>query len=292
MTEQQAPAESQAPSMVDPVAAERDAARRQARFSAWMTFWTVVAGTTVVGLAGVLVPATINYVALLSDQQKTYQTHITSFLEKGINQDIELRLRLAGYFAELSGPEERLRWATYKEQLEKQRKSARERINTLEEDLASLCAKKDGVDTRVSIDRTRRELEWAYSEVGYAQANRSVMTSLDAQERRRRELYLETREVIAKLSALDVAIAKSSEQYRRFWELYRKDLIGIESREVALRMIEFGKQVDTWVQGASAPTDTYKDAERRVREQINDELEATSAPPVACGVFNGPKDRT
>jgi hypothetical protein len=264
------------------------------RYEARMKLWTVVLGTMVVGLAGILVPAGINYATLLFDRQKTYQTYITSFLEKGVNQDIELRLRLAGYFANLSDSNQKKSWEAYEAKLFTHRNSVRDTINTLEEALAVLCrGNSDKTFDVIGIDRTRRLLEWAYSEIGYAQTNRSVVTpSFDAQERRKRELYSETRVVVERLSALNAAILRSNADYRRFWELYRKDLIGIESREVASRMVALGREVEAIVDNAAGSQDAYKNAIRELFEQIDRELgDAMTGSPIACSAYSEAKGR-
>ncbi|MGY3149325.1 hypothetical protein ACVWYQ_006324 [Bradyrhizobium sp. USDA 3397] len=259
-----------------------------------MKLWTVVLGTMAVGLAGIFVPAAINYTTLLFDRQKAYQTYITSFLEKGINQDIELRLRLAGYFANVSDADQKKLWESYETKLFKRRNEVRDTINDLEEKFAILCRGNGGKTFDiVGIDRTRRLLEWAYSEIGYAQTNRSIITpSFDALERRRRELYSETRSVVERLSQVNAAILKSSADYRRFWELYRKDLIGIESREVASRMITLGAQIESLVDNGVGNQDGYKNAVRQLFEQIDRESgDSIAGPPVACSAYDETKGR-
>lgn len=80
------------------------------RFEAIMKVVSVVLGTMVVGLAGVIVPNIISSWTLDLERQKAYQAYITAFVEKGINQDIELRLRLAGYFAHVSTDDQKKNW--------------------------------------------------------------------------------------------------------------------------------------------------------------------------------------
>ena len=77
------------------------------------------------------------------------------------------------------------------------------------------------------LDRVGRELNWAYSEIGYVPLDRSVVTvALDKKER----LYNETVDVVGRLANQPTPIDEASPDYARFWQLYRPELIGVESR--------------------------------------------------------------
>ena len=102
------------------------------RYEARLGVWKVVLGTFIVGLAGVLVPAAINLTTVLFDnwrkdaefrvaQQTAHQQYIKDFFDTAVNQDIELRIRFANYFANLSGPDQKQLWAGYLMDLESQR---------------------------------------------------------------------------------------------------------------------------------------------------------------------------
>lgn len=265
-----------------------DAGRREEheirRYEARMKLWTVVLGTMVVGLAGVLVPAGINYANLLFEREKAYQSYISSFLEKGIAQDIELRLRFAGYFAKLSADaQQKARWETYERILTEQRGKTRSEIERLESELARLCLGEGGKFDAVAIERVRRTLNWSYAEVGYAEPNRSVVT-FDVVERRKRDLYSETRSVVQKLASPDgAALSRVGADYRRFWVLYREDLIGIESQLVATRMVELGRRLEHLLDNpASSPSD-FRKAANEVVDQIDREMVDKSAvAPASC----------
>ena len=108
------------------------AEREIRRFEAWLGFWKIVLGTFLVGIAGVFVPAAVTYTnnwfehqrkqteieledkrkqtELNLSQQAAHQQYIKDFFETAINQNIELRIRFANYFAKLSGPEQGVWW--------------------------------------------------------------------------------------------------------------------------------------------------------------------------------------
>jgi hypothetical protein len=83
------------------------------RYEARLGVWKVVLGTFIVGLAGILIPGAIQfYTTHLEDarketevrlsQQAAHQQYIKDFFATAINQDIELRIRFADYFANLA----------------------------------------------------------------------------------------------------------------------------------------------------------------------------------------------
>src|SRR5262245_19269805 len=126
------------------VAMAADVALR--RYEARLGFWKIVLGAMIVGLAGVLIPSTatvyserVEHVRRTTEfkraQQAAHQEYIKDFLATAINQNIELRIRFADYFAELSGPDQQPLWKSYRDSLVKLRDEKQEEIFTLEKKL-------------------------------------------------------------------------------------------------------------------------------------------------------------
>lgn len=84
-------------------------------------FYKILFGTAIVGLAGVLVPGAVEYwQAYFDDRQKTLeielaqtnqqQAYVKDFLQTALNQDIELRIRFADYFANVAAQQFKEDW--------------------------------------------------------------------------------------------------------------------------------------------------------------------------------------
>ena len=58
-------------------------------------------------------------------------------------------------------------------------------------------------------------------------------------------LYTETMQLVSRLASLDNSIDASSEDFIRFWELYRGELISVESRQVEALMVQIGRELET-----------------------------------------------
>src|SRR5690242_13508525 len=98
------------------------------RYEARLGVWKVVLGTFIVGLAGVLIPGAINFYTayfenerkhneLELSQQQAHEQYIKDFFSTAVNQDIELRIRFADYFAHLSGKDQAPLWQSYLDSL-------------------------------------------------------------------------------------------------------------------------------------------------------------------------------
>jgi len=261
------------------ISPEEDALRR---YEARLGFWRFVLGTVVIGLAGILIPAVVNLTTIMLEHQRkdvefrtakeqAHQTYIKEFLATGLNQDIELRLRFAHYFKFLSGEEQRKLWESYFDDLKLQREKSRADINRLDAEIARLIDSQAG---NVELNLKRRELEWAHSEVGYAALYRSIGTAApETRDRLKKErLYRETSDIVQRFAAKTTAIGGDTEEYRRFWELYRKDLIGVESRDVARGMVALGSELESIVKEKKAPTDGFKKLASDLRATISREL--------------------
>lgn len=221
------------------------------RYEARMGVWKVVFGTLIVGLAGVLIPGAIElYSSYFENQRKAaeldlakqtaHQQYIKEFFQTAINQDIELRIRFANYFSELSDNQYKESWQGYFVNLANTRNDTRKKINTLEERLYNLSNNEEVEE--VLLAQTMRELGWAYNEIGYVPLERSTSPERESSNNKIR-LYRETINIIGSFLELKSEIDDQSSDYLRFWQLYKKDLIGVESPKVAGAMVRFGREL-------------------------------------------------
>lgn len=153
------------------------------RFKAKLDFWKFVLGSVFAAVAiAAIGPAFQLATAFLETQNKEAdrlkavqefrENNIKSYLTTAVNQDIELRLRFADYFAAVSLDPDRKQWKDYREYLKTQRDDVRNEIDQLEQERgqeASMPRK----DTE-KIDRMVRHLGWLYKELGYVEPNRNV----------------------------------------------------------------------------------------------------------------------
>ncbi len=236
------------------------------RYESKMGFLKVLTGTCTVGLAGVIFPFVVQFYNASNEesrrkieleilQQTNHQNYIKEFFQTAVNQDIELRIRFAEYFAALSGGkgksqkenigdgESKLKlegWERYLSELKGKREKLREKINELEGNL--IGATSGTPKEHKERERIKRELTWAYNEIGYVPLERtSIFKGND--ELTKHSLYFETIEIIKSFTGDENVILGSSENHKRYWQLYYKDLIGVESKEVAKLMIEFGVEL-------------------------------------------------
>jgi len=222
------------------------------RYEARLGLWKVVLGTFIIGLAGVLIPGFINFynarfenrrkqAELSFSQQTAHQQYIKDFFTTAINQDIELRIRFAEYFANLSGKPQDELWKQYLEELRKLRDTNRTKINDLEQTLVDFKKLSPDKIDNAEFDRVNRQLAWANKELGYSPTERSAVIALSDSSPlgKKIRLYKETTELVQRL-AVGPSIPGDVD---RFWTLYRRDLIGVESSEFARTMIAIGKLI-------------------------------------------------
>ncbi|MGC1495063.1 MAG: hypothetical protein WA790_04585 [Sulfitobacter sp.] len=262
------------------------------RYQARLGVWKVVLGSFIVGMAGIIIPAAINMTTLLFDswqkearfeleKQTAHQQYIKDFFETAVNQDVELRIRFANYFANLSDGEQKLLWRGYFDQLVAERNASRAKINALEADLVKLQKVEQTVENVTELDLIARELNWTYAEIGYVPLDRGVVQIVGGKKER---LYGETIEVIAKLSAAsDLPVDPESAAYKRFWELYRRDLIGVESTFVANRMVAFGKELKRLAEAGEAPSPWLMSMRQEVQDAMQLDLAIGDAPEPPSG---------
>lgn len=83
--------------------------------------------------------------------------------------------------------------------------------------------------------------EWASAEL---KPVTEKVTSLDNTAVPRKKLYFETIGVVASLAASGVGKDEWEEKSKRFWELYRRDLLAVESPEVESLMVRIGRELN------------------------------------------------
>ncbi len=222
------------------------------RYEARLGVWKVVLGTFIVGLAGVLIPGAISFYTAYFDnerkktelelsQQAAHQQYIKDFFATAINQDIELRIRFADYFANLSGPLQEEMWRNYLTSLTTLRDNNRKKINDLENQLVAFKRLSPEEINVAEYDRVNRELAWANAEVGYIATERSTVFAIgESPVGKKMRLYREATELVQRLAASNGPLVENPADLTRFWDLYRKDLIGVESPDFARVMIQIG----------------------------------------------------
>jgi GH25 family lysozyme M1 (1,4-beta-N-acetylmuramidase) len=156
------------------------------RYKATLDFWKhiIVGGLVAITIAAI--PPVFQFATAKLEETKANaersakqeqfrEDYVKSFMEKGLDQDIELRLRLADYFASVSPPELKEGWVDYRTRLEDKRKDVRNEINDLEKKWRALASVPNS--NQGDIDELERKLTWDYKELGYVERNRSVSTN-------------------------------------------------------------------------------------------------------------------
>jgi hypothetical protein len=153
------------------------------RFKIRLDYKKFVLGSVFVALAIAAIPplfqlatAALEYVKSNADRQAKQQAfrddYIKEFINNALNQDIELRIRFAQYFARVSTEPFREDWLAYHKDLKETRDSIRKQIDDMEAKWSTLSSARDRNETEIA--RLERNLAWAYKEVGYVEKNRSA----------------------------------------------------------------------------------------------------------------------
>jgi hypothetical protein len=164
------------------------------RRKAWLDFWKYVIVSGFVAIAITAIPPVFQYAnqqlefakadaqqaaelktkeaERVAKQEEFRQRYVQEFLDKAVDQDIELRLRFAEYFASVSAEPFRDGWKDYRDRLENERRRARNDINIMEREWVARSSELN--KRQEDIDELVRRLDWAYKEVGYVPRNRSV----------------------------------------------------------------------------------------------------------------------
>jgi len=109
------------------------------------------------------------------NRETAYQDYVKGFMDKAIDQDIELRIRLSRYYSSVLEGQYKADWNSYRELLEGDRQKIKVYIDEKERELFALMA--DREKNEPDIRELERNLEWAYNEVGYTQRDRSVVVN-------------------------------------------------------------------------------------------------------------------
>jgi hypothetical protein len=188
-----------------------DLERYRVRFG----LYKVIFGTALVGILGVVVPGAVEFwrvtfedrrlqtqsaaetqrraIEMQIDQINQQQAFVRDFLETALNQDIELRIRLADYFSKVSAEPFREDWMGYRDALMLSRNQTRDEINAMEEALLrGMSVPSPTVEQQIENARLGRELEWRYREIGYVARNRSIVRSEGETEEAARTLAAAT----------------------------------------------------------------------------------------------------
>lgn len=124
--------------------------------------------------------AQVNAEAEREAKRKTERDlYIKEFVDNALNQNIELRIRFAEYFAFLSTDEFRPGWKKYRRELMRRRDEARKTIDDMETQFREQVSR-DPLDSK-EIDRLERNLKWAHDEVGYFEKDRSALRNARTQ---------------------------------------------------------------------------------------------------------------
>lgn len=153
------------------------------RYKAKLEFWKFVLASVCAAIVIALIPPSFQLATAYLEkvkgdkdrqlkQQEDRDSYIKDFLNNALNQDIELRIRFAQYFAYVSADAFRQGWIDYRSELQRQRGDIRRQIDQMEGDWSQAVRAKQAKDE--DIERLERNLKWAYAEVGYVERERSA----------------------------------------------------------------------------------------------------------------------
>jgi hypothetical protein len=153
------------------------------RYKATLDFWKFVLVSGFAAIVIALLPPLFQYeTARLEDARKErelsqskatfHDTYVKDFFQEALKQDIEVRIRLAMYFASVSDGDYKKDWNNYLTALTDLRQKIRDEINAGEAKLGDL----QEVNSADLSKRRQvaRELAWKYGELGYAAPDRDV----------------------------------------------------------------------------------------------------------------------
>jgi hypothetical protein len=174
---------------------------RLRRYEARLGLFKVIWGTAVVGVAAAAFPFASELAKTYTDRWKSQeqtalereklqlqialegaklklqketarQQFIQTFANTGYNQDIELRMRFAEYFAFVADPLDRPDWEAFRLKLEERREKIRGEIEKRREELAKERGKK--APDEVEIAKLERRIRWYEAELSPAPLNEPV----------------------------------------------------------------------------------------------------------------------
>jgi hypothetical protein len=166
------------------------------RYKARLDLWKFLAGSVCAAIVIAAIPPAFQWTtAKLEEVRKTreleledkrkekelnlskatfHDSYVKDFLEKALNQDIEIRIRLGTYFADVSDETYKTGWQEYLTTLSKLRDKLRREIDDKEKDLYALKIRGSAEDVP-TIAEIERDLKWKYGELGYSPPDRDVV---------------------------------------------------------------------------------------------------------------------
>jgi hypothetical protein len=155
------------------------------RYKAKLDFWkfTIVSGFAAIVIAAIppsFQLATAHLESVKSDaeraasEQRFQDQYVQQFLDKALTQDVELRIRFADYFANVSAKDVRGGWVKYRDALIETRKRIRDSIEDKRKKIADIVAKTKG-SPNFESNLLEEKLAWDYGEVGYVKPDSSVI---------------------------------------------------------------------------------------------------------------------
>jgi predicted chitinase len=143
------------------------------KYKAALSYKKFIWGSVIVAIIGIVAPPAFQLATseaqMKIKSQQTHDEYVQAFLQQGASQDIEIRIRTADYFANVSSPEYKQGWVDYQIFLRKMRDSTLGDIENNESKLDAISDAKDSV-----TDAIIRELDLEYKQLGYIEPKRSV----------------------------------------------------------------------------------------------------------------------
>lgn len=153
------------------------------RYKAKLDYRKFLLGSVFVAIAIAAIPplfqlatAALEYVKSNAERENKQQVfrdeYVKEFISNALNQDIELRIRFAQYFAHVATEPSRKEWGEFLNDLKQSRDEIRGKIDKLEADWQAKSREKN--PDIAELDKIKRNLAWYYKEVGYLEPNRSA----------------------------------------------------------------------------------------------------------------------
>lgn len=95
----------------------------------------------------------------------------------------------------------------------------------------------------------------------------------------KQQLYEETIQIVAKIANQEGPLRSDSPQVVRFWDLYKVELLRIESSDVETKMVEIGRELKRLTEQSAPPSEDLKDLSFRLARLIKTELLGETMKP-------------
>ena len=114
----------------------------------------------------------------------------------------------------------------------------------------------------VHVEDDERLKAWAKAE----------LEKTESKIKSQKELYTETMQLVSRLALFNNSIDASSEDYIRFWELYRGELISVESLKVEALMVQIGRELESLTSQKLKPGNKLKELSFELSLAMKSEL--------------------